>query len=224
MRTSRSAPRCAPSWNASTATASRLAASITARRACARTMRQITTPRSCSTPTETTSRRCAWSKTAIRLTRRKTLRPPVGGPVGNPGRTACPSAPLVAAPRSAHVVEELLAVDLAVAHVIETDLAHARAAAALHGGVQRGRDGEPVPGDHRVADGAAVHRFQHVVELAALLEDGIQSLGIAQGAGRCARHFDAHGVLRVQLPLRLLVLALAAQFDQAPGNLFGVHG
>lgn len=63
-----------------------------------------------------------------------------------------------------------------------------------------------------------------LAELAAFLQDRGQPLGVAHRAGRRAFGLDADRVVGVQLALRLLVLAGAAQFDQSLGYGFGIHG
>src|SRR5437867_3273991 len=70
---------------------------------------------------------------------------------------------------SADVVEELLAHDLAVAHLINADLFHVHATTALERRVHRHHDRKPVAGNDRLADRTAVHFLDAGIELAALL-------------------------------------------------------
>src|SRR5690348_15922085 len=71
-----------------------------------------------------------------------------------------------------HVVEKLLAIYLAVAHVVHADLAHGRAAAALHRRIHHRGHAEPVARDHGIAHLVVVHRLDHFAEGTALLQIG----------------------------------------------------
>src|SRR6185437_900876 len=124
---------------------------------------------------------------------------------------------------SADFVEELLAHDLAAVHAIHADLAHVYPAAPLHRHVHRQRDAEPVLRDHRLAHAAAMHRLDHRAELAPLFVDHFQSLHATQRARRQTIGLDAHRIVRIQLALRVFVLALAAQLDQPFRDRLGVH-